>query len=141
LGVYNYYADVLSPFIKFFRFFLSIPGGDRKEGLTQLESAAHNAVLVAPEAQYELAKIYGLRENRPDEALTMFLELAEQYPGNAVFALSAAIQAEQTGDKALATAMAQKAALASAQMDSPCRERLEAASQQAAERLSGSNSL
>ena len=141
LGAYNYYADVLSPLIKLFRFFLFIPGGDRGRGLVQLEAASQNAVLVAPEARYELAKIYGLRENRSADALHLFRGLTDQYPENALFALSAAIQAERVGDKDLAADLAWRAVQASRQMDDPCRVRLEAASQQAVERLSGGDSF
>jgi hypothetical protein len=139
LGVYDYYADALSPFVKFFRFFLLIPGGDRERGMAQLESASRNALLVAPEARYELAKIYGLREDRPGDALPLFIGLADQYPDNAFFALSAAIQAERAGDKELAADLARKAAQSAGQMDDVCRARLEPASQQAVERLSGSS--
>lgn len=138
LGAYNYYADVLSPLIKLFRFFLLIPGGDRERGLEQLRSASQNAVLVAPEARYELAKIYGLRESRPADALTFFRGLADQYPGNAIFALSAALQAERIGDMELAADYARKAVQTSAQMDAVCRVRLETASQEALHRLLGS---
>jgi len=141
LGAYNYYADVLSPLIKLFRFFLLIPGGDRQRGLEQLESASQGAVLVSPEARYELAKIYGLRENRPDDALPLFRSLAAQFPGNAIFALSAAIQAERNGAKDLAIDLSRKAVQASRQMDHVCRVRLEAASQQALERLTGGDSF
>ena len=138
LGAYNYYADVLSPLIKFFRFFLFIPGGDREQGLAQLQSASQDAVLLGPEARYELAKIYGLREHRPADALTMFRGLVDHFPDNAIFALSAAIQAERIGDQDLAADYARKAVQASAQMDPVCRVRLEAASQEALHRLLGS---
>ena len=140
LGAYNYYADVLSPLIKLFRFFLLIPGGDRERGIAQLESAAQNAVLVAPEAQYELAKIYGVRENRPADSLLLFRGLIDQYPENAIFALSGAIQAARVGNRELAVRLARRAVQASLKMDDVCRVRLEAASQQAVDRLTSDDS-
>ena len=137
LGVYNYYADVLSPLIKLFRFFLLLPGGDREKGLEQLRVASDQAVLVAPEARYELAKILALRENRPADALPLFHSLSDQYPDNAIYSLSAAIQAERIGKKNIARDYAQRAVLASRQMDDVCRARLEGASAQALGRLQG----
>ena len=85
---------MLSPLIKFFQFFLLIPGGDRERGLEQLRSASKDAALLAPEARLELARIFSVRENRPGDALPLFRELADQYPSNALHALAAAIQAE-----------------------------------------------
>lgn len=138
LGLYDYYADVLSPLIKFVRFFLLIPGGDRKRGLEELRNAAEHAVLVGPEARYELAKIYSLHEHRPAEALTLFRTLADHYPENALFSLSAALQAESIEEKALAEEYARKAVWASAQMGAVCRQAFEPASQEALQRLLGS---
>jgi len=137
LGVYNYYADVLSPLIKLIRFFLRIPGGDRAKGLEQLHSASQQAVMLAPEASYELAKIYSLRENRPGDALPLFRALADQYPANAIFAFSAAVQAERIGSKELSADYHRKTMLVARQSDDVCRQRLIPASQQALDRLQG----
>ena len=95
LGAYNYYADVLSPWIKLFRFFLLMPGGDREKGLEQLQVASQNASLLAPEARYELARIGGLRENRRAEAFALLQSLSDQYQDNALFALAASFEAEK----------------------------------------------
>ena len=136
LGLYNYYADVLSPLVKFFRFFLMIPGGDRALGLEQLRTASQHAVALAPEATEELARIYGVRENRPADSLELFSSLADRYPHNAIFAFSAAIQAERiTGKKEIAAAYARKALDAASQMDDVCRARLEPAAREALDRL------
>ncbi|MBI3933782.1 MAG: hypothetical protein HY316_03765 [Acidobacteria bacterium] len=137
LGVYNYYADVLSPLIKLFRFLLLIPGGDREKGLEQLRAASLQATLLLPEARNELARIYSLRENRPAAALPLFRSLADRYPQNAIYALSAAIQAERIGEKEIAADYVRKALGAVKEMDDVCRDRLEPASQQALERLQG----
>lgn len=134
LGAYNYYADVLSPWIKVFRFFLGIPGGDRRAGLEQLQTASQRAALLAPEARYELAHIFGVRENRHSDALPLLQSLSDQYPENALYALATAIQAERAGRKEIAMEYARKAKLAAAGMDDVCRERLGTAAQQALSR-------
>jgi hypothetical protein len=135
LGVYNYYADVLSPIIKVFRIFLLLPGGDREKGLQQLQTAAEKSTLLVTESANELAKILAYRENRPADAFRLFGKLAEQYPENAIFLLSAANQAERIGDKEAAADYARKALLAAPQMDDVCRAQLEPAAQQALDRI------
>jgi len=135
LGAYNYYADVLSPWIKLFRFFLLIPGGDREKGLEQLQVASQEAVLLAPEARYELARILGLRENRGAEAFALLQSLSDQYQDNAMFALAASFQAEDLQRKDLAVEYARKAVRAAASMDDVCRMRVGNAAQQALKRL------
>jgi len=135
LGAYNYYADVLSPLLKIIRVFLGIPGGDRQKGLEQLRTASELAALVALEAKFELARIYGIREGRHAESFRLFAELSERYPENAIVALSTAYQAEATGKRTVAIEWAQKAGEAAAHMDAVCRERLGEAAKGAFERL------
>src|SRR5579885_816348 len=72
LGTYNYYADVLSPILKLLRWFAGIPGGNREKGLHQLHTALQQATLWNVEAQYELARIYGVREDQHSDALALF---------------------------------------------------------------------
>ena len=139
LGAYNYYADVMSPLLKFIRFFLRIPGGDRQKGLQQLRAASQDATLLAPQARLELARILGLRENQPAEALRLFRMLSDDYPENAVYALSAAIEAEKSGDKPVAIRYFQRAAESAASMDDVCRDRLKPAAEEALSRLRNSN--
>ena len=137
LGAYNYYADILSPLLKVIRFLLGIPGGDRKKGLEQLQTAAEHASLVAVEAQYELARINGLYEKRYAEALRMLQKLSEQYPENALYLLSAAYQADLAGQKDVAAEYARKAMNAAKSMDGVCRQRLGEVGKEALERLQG----
>ncbi|MBI4463243.1 MAG: DUF3808 domain-containing protein [Acidobacteria bacterium] len=137
LGAYNYYADILSPLLKVIRFFLGIPGGDREEGLEQLQTAAEHASLVPVEAQYELARIYGLYEKRHAEALRMLQKLSEQYPQNALYLLSAAYQADLAGQKNVAVEYVRKAMEAAKTMDGVCRQRLGEVGQEALKRLPG----
>ena len=135
LGAYNYYADVLSPLLKLFRMLLLIPGGDREAGLEQLRTASQHAALLAPEASLELARILGIREGRHREALALLQELAAQYPGNALYTLAAAYEAEKLGEKDAATQFAVKSAVSALEMDPPCRQRIAAAATRAAARL------
>ncbi|OFV98605.1 MAG: hypothetical protein A3H28_06035 [Acidobacteria bacterium RIFCSPLOWO2_02_FULL_61_28] len=135
LGAYNYYADALSPLLKLVRFFLRIPGGDRARGLEQLRIASQQVALLATEAQFELGRIYGIQESNHTESLQFFQSLAERYPENALYALSAAYQAEAAGNKNLAIELAQKASEAAGKMDGACRERLGEATRGAVERL------
>ncbi|MBI4460089.1 MAG: hypothetical protein HY648_08535 [Acidobacteria bacterium] len=137
LGAYNYYADILSPLLKLIRFFMGIPGGDREKGLEQLQAAAERASLVPVEAQYELARIYGLYEKRHAEALQLLQKLAERYPENALYLLSVAYQADLAGRKDVAVESAAKALSAARNSDPVCRRRLESVAQGALERLRG----
>ena len=141
LGTYNYYADALSPILKLFRLVLRIPGGDRQKGLEQLRTASEQAVLWKEEAKYELARIYGVREGRHSEALSLVQELAERHPANPLYALFAGFQAEAGGKGSAAIEYCQKAAEAAAKMESDCRERWLEASKGALVRLQGSKAI
>ena len=82
LGLYNYYADIAPAFLKLLRVLLFIPGGDRTLGLEQLERAAREGELWAPQAKLELIQIYGWLEGRVDEAVGLAEALAQAYPEN-----------------------------------------------------------
>jgi hypothetical protein len=147
LGMYDYFADALSPLVKLFRFFLMIPGGDMRRGLRQLHSAAEAgslategnhaapALLMQPEARWELARIVGPREGRHDEGVKLLAPLVERYPDNALFALLTALEAEAMGDQEMAKRYAQHSLEASARMDAACRPRIEPAAREALERI------
>lgn len=157
LGMYNYFADALSPLLKFLRLFLAIPGGDMERGLAQLHEAAAArslaaaltngrtgedspgnsapAILMQPEARWELARIVGSREGRHDEALRLLAPLMERYPDNGLFALLAALEAEGMGDQELARRLAERTLEAVKRMDPGCRARLEPAARGALERI------
>jgi tetratricopeptide (TPR) repeat protein len=135
LGSYNYYADALSPFLKFIRFFMGIPGGDRQRGLEQLRTASQSAELFAPEARYELAHILGLREGQHEEALALFRDLFAQYPENGLYALAAGYEAGHAWQKQVAIEFFQKAKDAAEKMAGDCRTGVSVAAQGALERL------
>ncbi|MSO20770.1 MAG: hypothetical protein EXQ56_09980 [Acidobacteria bacterium] len=135
LGIYDYYADSLSPLIKFFRFFLFIPGGNMERGIAQLHAAADTGNLFSPEARWELARIIGVREGRHEEAVKLLVPLVHAYPDNALFALLTALEAEAMGNLEMAREYAQRALEASARMDVACRPKLEPAALQALDRI------
>jgi hypothetical protein len=84
LGIYNYYAGVAPTFVKVLRVLLFLPGGDRAEGLAQIERAAREGSLFAPVAQGLLGVIYGSLEGRLRDSLIIGERLAERYPANAL---------------------------------------------------------
>ena len=87
LGLYNYYADALSPFVKFLRFFLGIPGGSKKEGLRQLEIGMKSGELTREEARFYAAKCLRNYDQKYEQAIQLLRPLVEEYPQNAVFHL------------------------------------------------------
>jgi hypothetical protein len=84
LGIYNYYAGIAPTFVKVLRVLLFLPGGDRAEGLAQLERAAREGSLFAPAAQGLLGVVYGSIEGRLIDSLRLGDRLADRYPGNAL---------------------------------------------------------
>ncbi len=87
LGLYNYYVDTLSGFARVLRFFMGIPGGDKKEGFRQLERASREGELTATEARFYLAKNLRNYDRNYARAVEFFAPLAEQYPQNPLFQL------------------------------------------------------
>jgi tetratricopeptide (TPR) repeat protein len=82
LGMYNYYVDIAPTFIKFVSFFLFLPGGDRVQGLKQVERAAADGPLFGPVAKTMLVEIYSELEGRGTEAVAIGEQLTKQYPAN-----------------------------------------------------------
>ena len=85
IGMYRYYAGVAPAVFRFLRIFLLLPGGDREDGLRQLERAAKLGVLVKGEAQYQIQILYLWYEHKSKEALAIIRSLQEQYPHNPLF--------------------------------------------------------
>jgi len=85
IGMYRYYADVAPAVLKFLRWLLLLPGGDRVDGLRQLERAATEGQLVAGEAQYQIHVLYLWYENKSREALSLIRGLQARYPHNPLF--------------------------------------------------------
>jgi tetratricopeptide (TPR) repeat protein len=82
IGMYRYYADIAPAFFRFLRFLLLLPGGDREDGLRQLERAATQGVLVRGEALFQIHLIYLWYEKKFAEALAIIRDLQQRYPRN-----------------------------------------------------------
>lgn len=89
LGLYNYYVDTLSAMAKILRFFMGIPGGDKKEGLRQLEIASTKGVLTPAEARFNMAKNLRNYDRDYARAEQAAAPLVTDHPGNCVFLLLA----------------------------------------------------
>jgi hypothetical protein len=85
IGMYRYYADVAPAFFRFLRWLLLLPGGDREEGLRQMQRAGASGVLVSGEALYQLHIVYLWYEERWPDALAIVRELQNRYPRNPLF--------------------------------------------------------
>jgi len=87
LGLYNYYVDTLSGIVKVLRFFMGIPGGNKQEGIRQLESAMNGGGMTAVEARFYLAKNLRTYDQQYERAATILEPLVRQYPRNSIFRL------------------------------------------------------
>jgi len=91
LGNYNYYVDTLSAIVKLLGFFIGLPGGNRAEGLKQLELCAANGELARAEAKFYLAKnLSRANERQFERSLQLFSELSREYPSNALWTMMVA---------------------------------------------------
>jgi tetratricopeptide (TPR) repeat protein len=85
VGMYRYYAAVAPAMFRMVRWLFLLPGGNRTEGLQQLERASTKGLLVRGEALYQIHLIYLWFEHRPKEALQMLRGLQVRYPHNPHF--------------------------------------------------------
>jgi hypothetical protein len=85
IGLYHYYAGVAPLYAKLLRWMLWLPGGDREAGLKQILAARDHGVLLAGEADFQLAQIYQWYENRARDALALYESLDARFPENPVF--------------------------------------------------------
>jgi tetratricopeptide (TPR) repeat protein len=85
IGMYRYYADVAPAALRFVRFLLLLPGGNRKEGLEQMLRTREHGRLLQGEADYQLHIIYLWYEKQADKALELLAGLQKQYPENPLF--------------------------------------------------------
>jgi tetratricopeptide (TPR) repeat protein len=85
LGLYHYYAAVAPAALKVLRWLLLMPGGDRDEGLEQMQRARDSGVLLRGEADYQLHWLYLWYEHQPAHALELLRGLDARYPSNPLF--------------------------------------------------------
>lgn len=121
LGLYNYYVDTLSALAKILRFFMGIPGGDKKIGVQQLETAAEKGQLTQAEARFNLAK--NLRNYDRDylRAEAAAAPLVAEHPQNCIFLLLAGDIEQKLGHSDEAAARYREAAAAPLD-DSDCEQ-------------------
>jgi hypothetical protein len=82
LGTYNYYVDIAPSFVRVLRLFLFLPGGNRVEGLKQIERAHREGSLMSFQAGLILMEVYGQFEGRTADAIAIGERLVRQYPDN-----------------------------------------------------------
>lgn len=85
IGLYHYYADVAPAALKVLRFILLLPGGDRIQGLREMERTRERGELLRGEADFQLHWLYLWYEDRPDRALELLRGLDARYPTNPLF--------------------------------------------------------
>jgi tetratricopeptide (TPR) repeat protein len=120
LGLYNYYADTLSGFIKFLGFFMGIPGGNKHEGIRQLEHAMAEGVLTPAAARFYLALDLHKYDQQYEQASNLIEPLVEKYPSNPLFQLALGDLYGKLGRREQALASYRAAWAAS--VDDDCRE-------------------
>jgi tetratricopeptide (TPR) repeat protein len=124
LGLYNYYIDTLSAAARVLRFFMGVPGGNKKEGIRQLQHAIEEGVLVSPEARFYLAINLHNYDQQYNRALEIISPLAEKYPSNAMFQLARGDLLAKLGRKEKARDC-YRAAGAAALSDTECHQHVQ----------------
>ncbi len=130
LGLYNYYVDTLSALAKILRFFMGIPGGDKRDGLRQLEIASTKGELTPLEARFNMAKSlrnYDFDYARAEQAAA---PLVAEYPNNCIFLLLAGDIEQKLGHTDEAASRFRGAAAAPWE-NSACAERAHALASEA----------
>jgi tetratricopeptide (TPR) repeat protein len=87
IGLYNDYVDSLPGVVKFLRIFMGIPGGNKKEGIQQMQTAIEHGVLMPVEMRIYLAKNLRTYDQEYERAIAIAEPLVERYPKNPIFQL------------------------------------------------------
>ncbi|HWQ02979.1 MAG TPA: hypothetical protein VNL38_00720 [Candidatus Nitrosotenuis sp.] len=87
IGLYNFYVETLSTFVKVLRWLMGIPGGNKAEGIRQLERAMREGEMTSIEARIYLAKNLRNYEQQYERAAELMKPLTEQFPNNGIFHL------------------------------------------------------
>jgi len=136
IGLYNYYVDTLSAMAKVLRFFMGIPGGNKEDGIRQLQRAAEGGTVTRAGARFYLGRnlrTYDLDYTRAIEVLT---PLVAEYPRNPIFQLVLADTHAKLNHKETAEA-GFRAASAAPVANAACAERVRQVAAQALAALSG----
>jgi len=124
LGLYNYYVDTLSGIAKFLGFFMGMPGGNKHDGILQLERDIAEGVLTSDAARFYLALDLHRYDQQYEKALRVIGPLVEKYPSNPLFQLARGDLYGKLGRKAQALACYRAAAALHIQ-DAECRARIQ----------------
>jgi len=124
LGLYNYYADTLSALAKLLSFFMGIPGGNKQEGIRQLEHDISQGLLTPAAARFYLALNLHRYDQQYEKALGVIGPLVEQYPSNPLFQLARGDLYAKLGRKERAVACYRAAASLPVQ-DAECRAHIQ----------------
>jgi tetratricopeptide (TPR) repeat protein len=124
LGLYNYYADTLSAMAKLLSFFMGIPGGNKQEGIRQLEQDMAQGILTPAAARFYLALNLHRYDQLYEKALGVIGPLVEKYPSNPLFQLARGDLYAKLGRKERAVACYRAAAALPVQ-DAECRARIQ----------------
>jgi len=124
LGLYNYYADTLNAIAKLLSFFMGIPGGNKQEGIRQLEHVIAEGVLTPAAARFYLALDLHRYDQQYEKALAVIGPLVEKYPSNPLFQLARGDLYAKLGRKELALACYRAAAALPVQ-DAECRANIQ----------------
>ncbi|MGA8675903.1 MAG: hypothetical protein WB621_11860, partial [Candidatus Acidiferrales bacterium] len=73
--------------VKFLRFFMGIPGGNKKEGIQQMQTAIEHGALTPVEMRIYLAKNLRTYDQEYERAIAIAEPLVERYPKNPIFQL------------------------------------------------------
>ena len=123
LGLYNYYVDALSPFVKVLRILMGIPGGDKATGVRQMETGMNQGVLLAVDVRFVLARVLRQYDQKYEQALLDAEPLVVRYPRNPLFLLLLGNLNAELGRNAKASEYFQSA-LQSRMPDSVCARRI-----------------
>jgi tetratricopeptide (TPR) repeat protein len=134
LGLYNYFVESLSFFVKMLRWFMGIPGGSKAEGVRQLERGMREGQFTAVEARIYLAKNLRNYDQQYARGVELLRPLAEQFPHNGVLHLLLGDLYAKLGRREPAAASFHAAKNARA-ANGGCAARLRAVAQQALNNL------
>jgi tetratricopeptide (TPR) repeat protein len=87
IGLYNYYVDSFSSIVKMLSFFMGIPGGNKQEGIRQMQIGIDRGVLLSVDTRFYLAKNLRKYDQRYEQAVTVGAPLVERYPNNPIYLL------------------------------------------------------
>jgi hypothetical protein len=85
IGLYHYYAAVAPAAAKILRFLLLLPGGDRVQGLQEMQKARERGEVLRSEVDYQLSVAYLWYEHKTPQALELLAGLDARYPANPHF--------------------------------------------------------